>query len=254
MNYTKPTDWATAGCAPPSSGRPGRTRAAVTALATVAAVGLALGLVAVGLGVLDLSGAGTGSDGQPPDATGVVQRGAGTFSMAGGGTRPVGAGGQRLRYRVEVEDGIRQDAGEFARWVDRVLADPRGWTAGGQWSFQRSTAGPTDFVVRLASPDTVDEICGRYGLETQGEVSCRGDENVVINLKRWLLAIPAFNGDVEMYRHTVVNHEVGHFLGHDHAECPGKGQPAPVMQTMIYGMHGCRPNGWPFPDEYAAER
>ena len=213
-------------------------------------VGLPLGgsaaVAGQGDGTGQGDGAGQGDRTGHGDGTGVVRRGAGTFTSATGGTKRVGAG-TVLRYRVEVEDGLGQDPGEFAGWVDRVLADRRGWTAGGRWGFQRTASAPTDFVVRLASPDTVDEICGRYGLDTQGEVSCRGGENVVINVRRWLLGIPAFNGDVDMYRHAVVNHEVGHFLGHDHRDCPGEGEPAPVMQTMIYGMNGCRPNGWPFP-------
>lgn len=174
------------------------------------------------------------------------QEGEGTFRRATGSAKRIGTG-RLLRYRVEVERGLEQQPGDFARWVDRILADPRGWTAGGQWAFQRPAGGPVDFVVRLASPNTVDEICGQYGLDTGGEVSCRGGENVVINVKRWVLAIPAYKGDVDMYRHLVVNHEVGHFLGHRHVSCPGKGRPAPVMQQQIFGMGGCVPNGWPFP-------
>ncbi|MFC0526895.1 DUF3152 domain-containing protein [Phytohabitans kaempferiae] len=174
------------------------------------------------------------------------QSGEGTFRRATGDAERVGTG-RLLRYRVEVERGLGQEPGEFAQWVDRVLADPRGWTARGRWAFQRPASGPVDFIVKLASPDTVDEICGRYGLDTGGEVSCRGQENVVINVKRWILATPAYAGDVDMYRHLVVNHEVGHFLGHGHASCPGKGRPAPVMQQQIYGMGGCVPNGWPYP-------
>jgi hypothetical protein len=102
-------------------------------------------------------------------------------------------------------------------------------------------------VVELSAPETVDRICGQYGLDTEGEAFCRGGENVIINLKRWLLAIPAYDGDVGMYRHLVVNHEVGHFLGHRHVPGPAAGEPAPVMQTQMYGMNGCRPNGWPYP-------
>jgi hypothetical protein len=177
----------------------------------------------------------------------IPQSGEGTYARAGGSAPRVGTG-KILRYRVEVERGIDEDPAEFARWVDQILADPGGWTARGRWSFQRPRAGSVDFVVRLATPDTVDKVCGTYGLDTGGEASCRGGPNVMINLKRWELAIPAYNGDTDTYRHLVVNHEVGHFLGHKHVNCPGKGKPAPVMQTQMYGMNGCVPNGWPYPD------
>lgn len=178
----------------------------------------------------------------PPE---IPVEGTGRFIRAEGTTRRAGTG-KVLRYRVEVEDGTGQDVADFARWVDRILADRRGWTAGGRWAFVRVRAAPVDFVVRLATPATADSICGRYGLRTDGEASCRGQENVVVNLRRWLLAIPAYRGDVTAYRHLVVNHEVGHFLGHRHVSCPGRGRPAPVMQTQMYGLHGCRPNAWPY--------
>jgi hypothetical protein len=226
-----------------------RPNAAVVALRQLCVV---LAMVAAGIGIVRVGTAVgmpafLGGVGTPGSGATVTQHGDGTFQPAPGGSEPVGAG-RLLRYRVEVENGVHQDPVEFARWVDRVLADQRGWTARGRWAFQRTGSGPIDFVVRLASPDTVDEICGKYGVKTDGEVSCRGAENVVINLRRWLLAIPSYNGDLTMYRHTVVNHEVGHFLGFEHLPCPGAGQPMPVMGTPYFGLHGCRPNGWPYPD------
>jgi hypothetical protein len=215
---------------------------------------LALGLLLLGAGaglyVATKGSAGTAAagdaDGAP--AVRVVEQGDGSFTRAKGAAPRVGSG-RLLRYAVEVEDGIDQDPAQFADWVDRVLADPRGWTARGRWSFQRDPKGRPDFVVRLASPATVDRICAEYGLETEGEASCRGGENVVVNLRRWLLAIPAYDGDVDSYRHLVVNHEVGHFLGFGHATCPGPGERALVMQTQMYGLGGCVPNAWPYPGD-----
>jgi hypothetical protein len=204
-------------------------------------------LAGAGVGVYAAKrSAATDPSGAAPPGVRVAERGDGSFIRAEGAAPRVGKG-RLLRYAVEVEDGIDQDPAEFATWVDRVLADRRGWTAGGKWSFARDSRANPDFVVRLASPATVDRICGEYGLDTEGEASCRGGENVIINLRRWLLAIPAYHGDVESYRHLVVNHEVGHFLGFDHAACPGEGEPAPVMQTQMYGLDGCVPNAWPYP-------
>ncbi|PKK12858.1 DUF3152 domain-containing protein [Thermomonospora sp. CIF 1] len=175
----------------------------------------------------------------------VPRRGTGRFVRAPGSTPKVGRG-RLLRYAVEVEDGIGQQAAEFARIVDGVLAHRRGWTAGGEWAFKRVSSSRYDFVVRLASPDTVDEICARYGLDTEGEVNCAGGRDVVINLRRWLLLTPYYKDRPALYRALAINHEVGHRLGHGHVTCPRKGRPAPVMQQQIFGLKGCVINAWPY--------
>ena len=188
-----------------------------------------------------------------PTPVAVPQRGAGTFTTAAGLGVAVGAG-RVMRYRVEVEDGSGEDPAGFAAAVERTLGDPRGWTAGGRWAFQRvpdpggTTAGgePVDFVIKLSTPETTNAICRAGGLDPQGYTSCRTGRFVVINLARWRLAVPGFAGDLATYRQYVVNHEVGHRLGHGHARCPAPGTPAPVMQQQTLGLDGCRPNAWPY--------
>ncbi|MFG2936812.1 DUF3152 domain-containing protein [Streptomyces sp. NPDC048282] len=173
--------------------------------------------------------------------------GPGTFITAAGGSGEVGSG-TVLRYRVDVETGINLSPTDVARQVDRILADPRGWTADGRSAFERVSSGPADFAVRVATPGTVDRICGEYGLDTGGEVNCDVGKNVMVNLRRWLLATPVYAHRVKDYRALIVNHEVGHFLGHGHVGCPGAGRPAPVMMQQIKGMYGCLPNVWPYDD------
>ncbi|WP_344539645.1 DUF3152 domain-containing protein [Actinomadura fulvescens] len=173
-------------------------------------------------------------------------RGTGRFLRPAVGTGRVHGRGKVLRYMVEVEGGIRQRPVVFAQSVDRILADPRGWTSGGKWGFQRVSSGQYDFVVRLASPGTVDKLCGAYGLETKGQVNCSGGKQVVVNLRRWLLLTTYYKGQPDHYHALVINHEVGHRLGYDHMTCAGKGRLAPVMQQQIFGLKGCRINGWPY--------
>ncbi len=175
----------------------------------------------------------------------VPQRGSGKFVPATSEMRRVGAG-KLMTYRVEVEGGSNVEPEVFARAVDATLTDSKSWTADGKWSFRRVRAGKVDFVVRLATPSTVDKICGAAGLQTGGYVSCRTGESVMINLARWELAVPDYKGDVALYRRYVINHEVGHRLGHGHELCPGKGRLAPIMQQQTYGLNGCVANGWPF--------
>ncbi|WP_258314845.1 DUF3152 domain-containing protein [Streptomyces sp. Act143] len=184
----------------------------------------------------------------PAKPPALPRQGPGTYVTAPGGSAKAGKG-TALRYRVEVEKNIDLSAAETAETVDRILGDPRGWTADGHSAFQRVAHGPTDFVVRLATPATVDAVCGRGGLDTGGRYNCNTGDQVMVNLDRWVLATPVYAEDVTAYRALIINHEVGHFLHHGHVTCPGKGEPAPAMMQQIKGMHGCVPNVWPYDSE-----
>ncbi|MEU3733116.1 DUF3152 domain-containing protein [Streptomyces sp. NPDC033538] len=184
-----------------------------------------------------------------PDPDSIPSSGPGTFATAGGGGDRVGGSGRTLTYVVQVEDGIGISARDVAVEVEDILADERGWTADGEVGFRRVSGGTSDFRVRLATAATVDDICGQYGLDTGGEVNCNVGQDVMVNLKRWLLATQYYADDVTSYRALIINHEVGHFLGHGHEGCPGAGRPAPVMMQQIKGLHGCRTNVWPYDGE-----
>jgi hypothetical protein len=145
-----------------------------------------------------------------------------------------------------VENGINIDPEAAAGVVQSVLGDKRGWTADGRDTFQLVSSGSYDFTVKIASPDTVDRICGAGGLNTKGEVNCDVGKQVVVNSKRWLTGSPEFNGPLADYRALIINHEVGHRIGHGHETCPGKGKPAPAMMQQIYGLKGCTANAWPY--------
>ncbi|KUN85756.1 hypothetical protein AQJ64_10840 [Streptomyces griseoruber] len=175
--------------------------------------------------------------------------GPGTFVTASGGSDPVGKGKKPLRYRVEVETGLRLSTADVARQVDTILADPRGWTADGALAFQRVSGGTADFVVKVATPGTVDKVCLEGGLDTHGDFNCSVFGKVMVNLERWELATPVYAQDIPSYRALIINHEVGHYLGHGHVGCPGAGKPAPAMMQQIKGMNGCVPNVWPYGDD-----
>ncbi|MEV7186469.1 DUF3152 domain-containing protein [Kitasatospora sp. NPDC093102] len=175
-------------------------------------------------------------------------KGAGTFTVAPATAKPVGHGTVR-RYRVEVEDGIGIDAPAAAAQIHGILGDKRGWTNDRKNGFQLVATGPYDFTVKIASPATVDRICGASGLDTHGEVNCNVGNQVLVNSKRWNTGSPQFSGPLEEYRALIINHEVGHRIGHGHEGCPGEGKPAPAMMQQIYGLKGCTPNAWPYSAE-----
>lgn len=172
--------------------------------------------------------------------------GPGTFTTAQADGTVVGTASRVRRYMVMVEDGIDVSASAAAAEISAVLADRRGWTRDGLNSFQLVSSGSYDFVVRIATPGTVDRICGAAGLLTRGEVNCSVGTDVVVNLKRWVLGSPQFDGPIGEYRALIVNHEVGHRIGHGHEGCPGPGQPAPAMMQQIKGLDGCIANAWPY--------
>lgn len=177
-------------------------------------------------------------------STTVTQRGSGTFTVVPGRV-PAPGPGAVLRIRVEVEKGLRVDQQVFARFVMQTLNDPRGWGARGRLTFARTDGTDADFRVVLASPATNASLC--RPLDTKGEASCGRDGHVVITLARWVRTTPEFVGMRTTYRQYVVNHEMGHLLGHPHERCPRPGAPAPVMQQQTYGLEGCQANPWPYP-------
>lgn len=148
-----------------------------------------------------------------------------------------------LRVRVEVERGLAVDGVRFAAFVLDTLDDPRGWGADGSVTFAR-TDGDADLRVVLASPDLVDALCAP--LRTGGEVSCGRAGHAVLNLRRWVETV-GYDVDATAYRQYLVNHEVGHLLGHAHERCSGAGRVASVMQQQSYAVAPCTPNAWPFP-------
>ncbi|MFV0315715.1 MAG: DUF3152 domain-containing protein [Microthrixaceae bacterium] len=167
----------------------------------------------------------------------------GVFVKAPGSSAVVGSGPLRT-YTVEVEEVLGLDPTEVAAQVDATLADQRSWIGDGSVSFQRVPEGGSIRIL-VASPPTVDSRC--LPLNTVGELSCRSGSSVNINSDRWAGATDDWTLDLAAYRSYVVNHEVGHILGHNHRSCPGTGQTAPLMMQQTKGLRGCLPNPWPYP-------
>lgn len=178
-------------------------------------------------------------------STGLVHsgiRGEGTFTTAALDITPSQPGTRLVRYTVRVEDGLPLDAATAAREVQQVLDDPRGWTGVSDAHFELvSDPAKAEFTLTIASPPTVDRLCP---LPTIGIWSCDSGSHVLVNYDRWAYRTPIYSDD-HLYRAYMVNHEVGHFLGHGHLQCPGAGRPAPVMMQQSKSLGGCVANAWP---------
>ncbi|WHM36747.1 DUF3152 domain-containing protein [Streptomyces sp. BPTC-684] len=181
-------------------------------------------------------------------------KGSGEFEAVPGFAAAPGKG-RKYRYRVDVEKGLGLDGGLFAEAVQKTLNDDRSWAHAGAMTFERISSGKPDFVITLASPGTTATWCGKSGLDTTVDnVSCdsAATDRVMINAFRWAQGSTTFGAQaMYAYRQMLINHEVGHRLGHSHVSCRTPGALAPVMQqqTKSLDIDGikCRPNPWVYP-------
>ncbi len=180
-------------------------------------------------------------------------RGTGTFRVLPG-SGPVVGSGTVHRYTVDVENGVTGvDLNAFARLVDTVLDDRRSWTGNHSGvALQRVDSGPADFHVTLTASMTVRTLCG---YDQQIETSCYAPNDgsrVVLNVARWVRGDVAYIADLNAYHEYMVNHEVGHALGHMHSHvCLSDGL-GPVMMQQTIGLKSvggkiCEANPWPYP-------
>jgi hypothetical protein len=174
----------------------------------------------------------------------VPATGPGTFRSAQVDVRASSSAGRLIRYDVKVEENLDVDPDEAAKIIAAVLNDERSWRGSGRVRFEL-VSGDSDRAelhAYIVTPGTTDRLCAP--LLTRGEVSCQNGDRVVLNAKRWQLGAEAYGRDVVNYRRYLVNHEFGHYIGHGHVECPGRGKLAPIMLQQTKGLDGCRKNPW----------
>ncbi|CRK61768.1 FIG01121705: hypothetical protein [Alloactinosynnema sp. L-07] len=211
-----------------------------------------------------------------PNGGPYTQTGAGTWHGVPGEGPKVGTGAKFYTYTVEVEDGIDASAfgGDetFAKLIDQTLADPRGWTSGGQISVQRVRPDFPNPTIRisLTSPDTAHrgDKCG-FAIKYESSCWLGTEKRLMINLARWVRGAVAFSGDMITYRQYAINHEIGHAFRAGHVGCAQEGALAPVMMQQSFGVANnyvaqlnravgqrdavkedgltCKPNAWPNP-------
>lgn len=151
-----------------------------------------------------------------------------------------------MTYKIEFQGQLKAttDTNEFIAQVAQTLADNRGWVRAGYVFNRVQLAAQADFSLILVQAELLDTVPG-----CDSNWSCRSGRNVYINENRWNGATTAWNnagGSLRDYRHMVVNHEVGHFLGHGHFNCSDSpSDSAPVMQQQSISLQGCRFNPWP---------
>jgi hypothetical protein len=152
----------------------------------------------------------------------------------------------RVTYRIETRGRITTSLATFRKQAQQSFEDPRGWRGSGIEFRRVAKGGAFSLVLSEAS-----RVPG-FSSGCSSQWSCRVGRYVIINQMRWRGATPMWNQagrSLRDYRHMVVNHETGHWLGLGHRSCPRRGALAPLMQQQSKDLQGCRPNPWPTPAE-----
>ena len=178
-----------------------------------------------------------------PEYTPVNPNGTNTLST-GTAAGHIVDGVKTIYYKTMVWGEVEADFSEFKANVSETLSDERGWVRAGL-NFVEVSRGQ-DLNIILSDAASLEALDG-----CSGELSCTTWNNeVIINDLRWREGTEASrNGGMSTreYQHMVVNHEVGHWLGHyAHETGCSAGGPAPIMLQQSTGLRGCDSfNAWP---------
>ena len=158
-----------------------------------------------------------------------------------------------IYYKPLIWGSVEADFTDFKTKVAETLNDPRGWSRAGLKFIEVSSG--QDVNVILSDPASLGATPG-----CSADLSCTTWANqVIINDIRWREGTEASRAggmSTRDYQHMVINHEMGHWLGHyAHVDgCTAEngflGGPAPIMVQQSTGLRGCTGfNAWPLEAE-----
>ena len=147
----------------------------------------------------------------------------------------------------------------FKSQVKKILTDPRGWKKYGydfkrrsNISFYGQHKGNVYFSIELMEDDEISRLFPTVSSRNNKLSVCdMYNHKIYINKYRWHNGSEASKLPLDMYRHYVINHEVGHILGKYHRRSRNSDGTTPVMMQQTKGTYGCTPN--PFPSDEDAE-
>lgn len=144
-----------------------------------------------------------------------------------------------LRYKVSIESDIKRNLNNFKRDVHNILSNKKSWKI----NFIQVDS-KFDFQIILASANNVKKYCHFEGLSCADVIN----NKVYINNYRWKKGAKPSQLSLKNYRIYLINHEVGHILGLEHAT-PVKNRRVPVMNQHTLGIGSGKPYMWPLNSE-----
>lgn len=135
----------------------------------------------------------------------------------------------------------------FTQIAAPLVQHPLGWKG----LVVVKSASAADSVVMLTPHHVIRDMFGDKFSDKKLSVCDMHTREVWLNEDRWRRALPDDSQlPLAAYRAYVVQHELGHALGHRHARrCATRGDPAPVMIQQTLGIGQCSPNPFPTPTE-----
>lgn len=142
-----------------------------------------------------------------------------------------------IHYFTGTQGPVEADFSHFSEHVDWTLTDQRGWSLNNDFRYsQVSDPGAAEVRIWLSDPNAVANaapVCS-------AQYSCTVGDDVYINEENWDGGGEGAWGDpalLDEYRHYVVTHEVGHWVGFGHVRCDDywhdpQARPMPAMEQQ----------------------
>ncbi len=151
-----------------------------------------------------------------------------------------------VQYQVDTRGMTSSTLMQFKLLANETLNDARGWARMNIEFVEVPSGGSFTLILSEASQIPT------FSTGCSVNYSCRVESSVIINDNRWSGATKPWNnagGSIRDYRHMVINHEVGHWLGHGHVGCSSVGAVAPIMLQQSIDIAECTFNPWPLKSE-----
>jgi hypothetical protein len=145
-------------------------------------------------------------------------------------------------YSYCVGGDTAQDMQALGQQAAATLADGNGWTLGGRLKFELANEA-CNLTLRVTSEEGMKTLAA----SCVGKSSCQVGNEVLVRDSDWAAAPAVWKGTLVAYRAELINHEIGHWLGFDHASCVGRAVPAPILAVPTVVLGGCSPNWYEVP-------